>query len=449
MKQRPLSLVVGARIAMAMLALFVVLGVLVVQTVDRSLERELHEKSSALAAQLATVSIDALLLRDYGTIERYVQALPGERDLVFVEIRRADGEVLGSAGEHTPSAPTVTAPMALGIERLGEVTVQYDRSRIRTLAWQIAGFLVVTLLALYGVSFLVLKRVLQRSVVGPLDQLLAALHPDRPGKLTPPDGAPQEIADLASRFNALKQRVDEHIVALDQMHQQQNEAMRRLCSEQRLASLGQMAAQLAHELNTPLSNILGYAQLVGEDLQDAEARRKLGVIEEQARRAGGIVQDMLAAARAPAPQAQAIALTPVLERFARLIGPLLRKQHAALVVEPAEPDRCWADPAMLEQILFNLIGNALQAGAKQVVLRIASETVGPCLDIEDDGAGVAPEVRERVFDAFVTSRAAAGGTGLGLAISRKLAESMRGTLMLAQSEPGRTVFRLCLPGEIA
>jgi signal transduction histidine kinase len=277
-------------------------------------------------------------------------------------------------------------------------------------------------------------------LVAPVKALIASTVPGETRHTTPAH-APAEVHELGHALAALEARVQTHIVALDEASQAHNDALRRLCAEQRLATVGQMAGEVAHELNTPLANILGYAQLARTQNLDLALDESLDVIAVQARRAAQIVGDMLSVARAPAPAGQALDLAEVVQAFARLVTPLVRRQAVTLDVDAQLSAPAWGDAARIEQILFNLLTNATQAGAHRVHLRVAPQ----CLRVEDDGEGVPHALQARLFEPFVTSKPVGQGTGLGLAICRRLAEEMRGNLVLIASSPGRTLFELTLP----
>ena len=203
----------------------------------------------------------------------------------------------------------------------------------------------------------------------------------------------------------------------------------------------QMAGEVAHELNTPLANILGYAQLAQSQSVDPAVRESLDTIVTQARRAGQILGDMLTVARAPALTNQGVDLAELARAFSRLVAPLARRQGVQIAIVQSDEAPAWADASRVEQILFNLVTNATQAGAHRIELVPGAGV----LDIVDDGSGVALDMRSRLFEPFATSKPHGQGTGLGLAICRRLAEEMGGTLELAESAPGRTRFQLTLP----
>lgn len=445
MRQRhSLAFRLTAILGMAWLFFFLVLGVVLWQTTLRLIQETQADKARALAGQLASVSLDAVLMRDYGTLERYLADLSGA--VAFVEIRRADGQVLGGAGRQVPGLEVLRVPMRVrggGVEEtVGEVLAQYDPTPARRAVWQLAGLLAAGLALFAGLTFWALRRLLLNQLIQPMAGLIAQADPERAAPSAPAN-APAEITELAGAIGNLRRRIDQHIAEAEDAAQTRNEALRRLCSEQRLAAVGQMAGEVAHELNTPLSNILGYAQSALPLTTEPELRESLQTIEAQARRAGQIVRDMLNAARAPAPNLHTLDLTALCVGFVRLVTPLARKQGCAIALEADEPVSVRADTARLEQILFNLVSNAVQAGARAVRLDVIGGEV-PTLFVHDDGPGLPESVRARLFEPFVTTKPVGQGTGLGLAICQRLAREMGADLACDDTGPG-CVFALRFP----
>jgi signal transduction histidine kinase len=448
MKRHSLAVRLTAILGVAWLFFFAVLGAVLWQTTLRLIEEAQADKARALASQLAAVSLDAVLMRDYGTLERYLADLSGS--VAFVEIRRADGQVLGSAGRRVPNLDMLRAPMRVsggGVEEeIGEVLAQYDPAPGRRAVWQLAGLLAFGLALFAGLSFWALRRLLLNQLIQPVAGLIAQADPEGPA-LAVPGHAPAEIADLATAIGGLRERIGRHLAEAEDAAQSRNEALRRLCSEQRLAAVGQIAGEVAHELNTPLSNILGYAQSALPLAPAGEMRESLETIEAQARRAGQIVRDMLTAARAPAPSLQNLDLSALCAAFVRLVTPLARKQGCALFLEADEPVTVRADAARVEQILFNLVFNAVQAGAREVRLDVDTGA-NPGISVRDDGPGLPESVRARLFEPFVTTKPVGQGTGLGLAICQRLAREMGAELRLEDTGPGclfQLSFQPCSP----
>jgi signal transduction histidine kinase len=440
MKPRSLSFWLSAYLGLGGLMLALLLGGGMWQSTRHLVEAAENDKAQALVDQLAAVSVDAVLIRDYGALERAVDELVSRRGLAYVEIRRADGVVLGLAGKASDANASYAASMLAAGESLGQVVAQYDHSPVQAAAWRLATWAALAMVLFSLLGFWLLRRLLAARLVAPVKNLIASVAP---GEIlhTPPHGAPAEVHELAHALTDLEARVRTHITALDEANQAHNDALRRLCAEQRLATVGQMAGEVAHELNTPLANILCYAQLAQSQSADAAVRESLDTIVVQARRAGEILGDMLTVARAPALTNQAVDLAELARAFSRLVAPLARRQGVLIEIARSTEAPARADASRIEQILFNLVTNATQAGARHIEIVPAAGI----LDVVDDGPGVAAEMRSRLFEPFVTSKPQGQGTGLGLAICRRLAEEMGGTLTLAESKPGRTRFQLTLP----
>lgn len=432
MKRRSLAFRLTVILGGAWLALFLALGGAIWHTTQRLILEAQADKARALATQLATISLDAVLLRDYGTLERYLADLRGA--VAYAEIRRADGQVLGQTGTRLPGIELLRVPMRAAGEDIGEVLAQYDPNPARRAAWQLAGLMALALAAFAVLSFWALRRLLLQRLVAPVAALIEQADPER-APAPVPANAPIEVADLAAAIGGLRERISRHLVEAEEAAHERNEALRRLCSEQRLAAVGQLAGEVAHELNTPLSNILGYAQSALPGASDPEMRDALSTIESQARRAGQIVRDMLTAARAPAPSLQTLDLEAICAAFVRLVTPLARKQDVSIELVAQGPTRVSADASRVDQILFNLVFNAVQAGAHAINLSVLPG-VRPALIVADDGPGLPESVRARLFEPFVTTKPPGQGTGLGLAISQRLAREMGAELTWLDSAHG-------------
>ncbi len=445
-RERPsLAALLGRKLGLALGALGLALAVAVHLSVLTLLERAARDKALALAQQLAEVSVDPLLIRDYGMLERSTQALAGRFDVITIEIERADGVVIASAGESAPRLPTVHLPIRVQGQALGDVRLHYDLQPARRSAWMLTAVLLAGLALLLAGAFVLARHLIDSRVLQPVRTLVSRIRPDREGAPEPlPPDAAREIDELAARFDRLQSDIRAHVARLEQAHESRDEAMNRLCAVQRLASVGQLAAELAHEMNTPIANILGYARIAAAETAAEPVRQRLAVIERQAERLATSVREILGTVHPPNPAGQRFDLKERLQSIAALLEPVLRRHDARLELSlPSTAADVWADPTMVEQIVFNLVSNAQQAGARKVRIALREDDGAWSLRVADDGPGIAESVRSRLFEAFVTTRAS--GTGLGLALSRRLARDMEGDLELEHSGAGGTVFRLRLP----
>ena len=226
-----------------------------------------------------------------------------------------------------------------------------------------------------------------------------------------------------------------------------------LYQSEKLNALGGLLAGVAHELNNPLSVVLGQAQLLQETSRDADTKSRAERIGTAAERCSRIVRTFLAMARQTAPARSEVNLNEVVASALEITGYALRSADIAVTCDCAgDLPPVWADPDQLSQVVMNLIVNAEQAMADQVAgrkLRItseadpASETVR--LTVQDSGPGIAPEVRSRIFDPFFTTKEVGVGTGIGLAVSHGIVEAHEGTLQVDSSPGQGATFTVTLP----
>jgi PAS domain S-box-containing protein len=220
---------------------------------------------------------------------------------------------------------------------------------------------------------------------------------------------------------------------------------------EKLAAMGQMVAGVAHELNNPLTAILGVSDLLHERATDEQTRRQTNLVHQQARRAAQIVQGLLAFSRPPATSRARVQLETVVQRALDLQNHSLNQYNISVDFEaPQNLPPVDADANQLLQVFLNLLANAEQAIREVRDRGTIRVRVGHSIGlvwalIQDDGAGIRPEVLPKIFDPFFTTKRPGGGTGLGLTVSMSLIKEHEGTIEV-QSTPGEgCVFRVVLP----
>lgn len=233
------------------------------------------------------------------------------------------------------------------------------------------------------------------------------------------------------------------------------EALLRLGQVARLNTLGEMAAGLAHELNQPLTAVLANSQaarrLLDEEPPDIDpARTALQQAAAQARRAADVVARLRRSIEQPSGAAlQPVLLQDTVRKAFQLLEPECARRGVVPRLDGAEPVRVQAEPVALEQIVHNLLTNALQAleqvpeAERELVVELRQSAGRGLLAVADSGPGIAPELLPRIFEPFVTTRA--GGLGLGLPLCESLAGSMGGTLHASARAPRGARLELSLP----
>lgn len=230
-----------------------------------------------------------------------------------------------------------------------------------------------------------------------------------------------------------------------------------LFQSEKLAAMGQLLAGVAHELNNPLSVVLGQASLLRRALGDNPETGRIDKIARAAERCARIVRNFLALARQRPPERQRVAVGNVIDETLELLNYSLRVDGIEIQLDLARNEPLlWADGHQLQQVLINLLTNAQHAlrevpPPRRVTLatRVAAERDRVVIEVADNGPGIAAELQPRIFESFFTTKAPGEGTGLGLALCKGIVEGHGGTLGV-ESEPGRgTLFRLELPVEAA
>lgn len=220
---------------------------------------------------------------------------------------------------------------------------------------------------------------------------------------------------------------------------------------ERLAAMGQMIGGFAHELNNPLTSILGLTELMQEGELTDSARKQLGTLHQQARRAAEIVQNLQYFARPPAPGRSSVNLGELIQRTLHLQAYPLRKGNITVdFLTDATLPPIIADPNQLMQVFLNLILNADQAIREgrdkgTIRIRMGRNSDSVWVMFQDDGPGIAPDVLPHIFDPFFTTKRPGRGTGLGLSICKTLLREHGGNIEATTAADGGAVFTITLP----
>jgi two-component system NtrC family sensor kinase len=258
--------------------------------------------------------------------------------------------------------------------------------------------------------------------------------------------------ELAEWNRTLEHKVEEKTVELRRAHQ-------RMLLVEKMASLGKLAAVVAHEINNPLTGIGTYARLLRKRYEEAadagdatETARILRLIEEESLRCGNIVRNLLLFSRTPGARFAPEPVQPLLERCRMLLNHKAELQgtELRLEVEPESLDLV-CDAAQIQQMILALAANALEAIPEQGRVTLATtldrDRGEAVLRVADTGRGIPPEELDRIFEPFYTTKEESNGSGLGLAVVYGIVKRHRGTVEV-DSEPGAgTTVTVRLPLE--
>ncbi len=390
----------------------------------------LFYQSSTLAQQppVPTAALQEVLRRRTPVEDRLVER--GESELTFlVPLLSHDGTLFG-------------AVQVFQLESFVEQEARFKRNALATL---------LTLMVLAVVAILLL--VTRVSVSRPIEDLVASFREVGSGELRArvPVRRDDELGHLAREFNAMCERLAATQQSLQREQEERRQVERKLRDAERLASVGELAAGLAHEIGTPLNVMSGRTEaMLRKGLGGDPAARHLRIISTQIDRIARIVRDMLDFAKPREPALVAVDLGESLGKVTELVedrlaerGILLEAGHAA------GTGPVFADPGQLHEVFLNITLNAIDAMPSGGTLRIRTEAVRrppaggsrspepfAAVLFEDSGHGIAPEHLSRVFDPFFTTKEVGQGTGLGLSVSYAIVQEHGGWIDV-ESERGR------------
>ncbi len=306
---------------------------------------------------------------------------------------------------------------------------------------------------------LILVAMVANRVTRPIKELIAGARAIAKGNLKTRIRSLRgdEIGTLAMAFNEMaeslslnRMELTSKNTALTAANEELQQMQQNLVRAERLAAIGQLAAGVSHEIDNPVGIILGYAQLLLEDLEDGDPRREdVRAIVAECKRCRRITGGLLGFARASATRREAVALAELVDDTIASLGPqkLFKELEFACNPSTRQALRVIGDGDQLRQVLVNLLLNAGQAMGGAGTLRIEAFCDGrhAVILVDDSGPGVPEELREQIFEPFFSTKGRNEGTGLGLSVCRKLVEDHGGSLSVSTSSLGGARFRVELP----
>jgi two-component system NtrC family sensor kinase len=410
-------------------------------------------RSSRLYAEALAAALEQAPPGDERALDAMLDALAKRAELRAVRLVGQDGRV--HARGTIPDAPGVRVPLTGG----GRLTLWLDRPSAR--ARLPLGNLLLFYVSMTGLCVLMLTYIaLTYLIVRPLDrltrgsELLAAGSAD----VRVPERGAAEVVRLAAAFNEMARQLRKEREALEQRLRELEHrtvelktTQQQLIHGEKLASVGRLAAGVAHEIGNPLAAILGLVELLrAGGIEPAEASEFLARIQRETERIHHIIRDLLDFSRRDSDgeiPGQSSDLVQVIADAVNLVRPQKESKDVEIEVEiEKDLERVLGPQHRLTQVVLNLLLNAVDAleGRGRVRIEARRAQAGCTLVISDDGPGLPQQVLDHLFEPFTTTKPPGKGTGLGLAVCHALVEGMGGSITAANVEGGGARFEVML-----
>ena len=522
MKQPRFSLTVAilSSLTMVLIITWFLLGIISFKTAEKYLyAQKADEGRRLLTTFISLLPSDLAQTPSSSAVAQFVGSLAQEQAFESITIINPQGSVIYSA-----------PPGTAGDERLGDslqrgASVSFSANRDHLSRYEViatdgtvrgAARLTLSLgteherlhefqriyLAYFGLDFLLLlglgSFLLSRLIVVPVRKLLTATQHIGAGDLSyrVPVSGTVETVGLARSFNSMtesltRQRaeIEDHVASLESTNTELKQAREESIRSEKMASVGLLAAGMAHEVGTPLSAIIGYAAILHEELRgDPERLEYVQRIEDESRRIDHIVRHLLDYARPSTGEYEQVAVSELIQGAYELLNAQgIFKKFKVTIELPDNLPEIRVDGHQLQQVLINLMINARDAmpsggelhvtasrdvfivphtltppesavfrgrrksdfhGAFQSSLRSGDRPL-PCLKIQvrDTGEGIPQENIEKLFDPFFTTKEPGKGTGLGLAICARIIDSFNGRITVQSTVGAGAIFCIWLPVE--
>ncbi len=360
-----------------------------------------------------------------------------------------------------PASVSVLGVLDLGIN-LSRVDREINAIRFRTLGLGVVEMLLIGVFAVFFTRRFV-QTPIRRLIEG--TQAISEMRLDQPIAVS----SREEIERLARSFDAMRERLRAATAEnaeftqrleskVEERTAQLRAAQQKLLQTDRLASLGQLAASVAHEINNPVSGVLNLSMLMQRVLKDdgvppgrvEEFRRYLGQVASETARVGRIVSDLLSFSRRSKPQSIEADLNAIVTTTVSLVSHKLELARVAVELDLARAlPRVKCDASQIQQVVMNLVLNAAEAikGGGKVKVRTAAAVNGDgvVLEVSDTGAGIPAELLGKIFDPFFTTKEEGKGVGLGLAVVYGIVSAHGGEVEVASIVGEGSTFRVRLP----
>ncbi|HMJ88715.1 MAG TPA: ATP-binding protein [Candidatus Acidoferrum sp.] len=294
---------------------------------------------------------------------------------------------------------------------------------------------------------------LVRNVTRPLRELRDSAEAVGRGDFTQrlPVGSQDECGELANVFNRMTENLQTSRHQLEESVTTLRTTQAQLIQREKLSAIGEFVAGVTHELNNPLTAVLGFSELLQKTNVDERQHRFIDRIAHSARRCQKIVQSLLSFARQHAPERKATSVNQLIENVVEIMAYEMRTSNIDVQMQLAQAlPQVLVDSHQVQQVFLNIVNNgrqAMEAHQHAGVLRIATEVVSGRVQItfSDNGPGISAENLKKIFDPFFTTKEAGKGTGLGLSLSYGIIQEHGGTISVRSMNGQGAVFVIQLP----
>ncbi len=317
-------------------------------------------------------------------------------------------------------------------------------SSIAALWKRALGFSLAVLLA-----SVLLVYFISLSAVAPISRLAANVQLLKEGSWEKVKGpiSRDEIGDLTMKFNEMADTIKEKQDRLQDAYEKLRETQDKMIRTEKLAAIGELAAGIAHEINNPLNNILGYVSLLKKSTSlNPDEFRKLEIILQQIDRCLAIMDGLLDFSRARTLILEQADLSGIIQNAAEEARVEFSMKEENFEISLEKEMTAYIDREKIRRVFFNIIKNACEAVAFKGTISISArkENGSITIMIRDNGEGIPPENIEKIFMPFFSTRTEQKGTGLGLSLSRGIIEDHGGEIKVS-SRKGETIFEVKLP----
>ncbi len=315
---------------------------------------------------------------------------------------------------------------------------------LRTLEIHDAQWILASAIAFAILLSFVLLSVLLVLVEQPLQELMDTISRVRSGDLT----AHVDFAKREDDIGALGRQFNEMVQTLQRNHREIEDLHRReMLRAEHLASLGELAAGLAHEIRNPLAGIAGVVDVMSKELPaDSPSRAVVGDVQNEVLHIKNILNDLLSYSRPRPPNFHPADLNTTVEQAVQLARQQVLTKPVQVLFEP-NPNlpKVLHDPALIQQVVLNLLLNGIQAisGTGKVEVHSLLEPGFVVLQVNDTGRGISPDALAKIFKPFFTTRSE--GTGLGLSLANGIVQSHGGRIDVSSVTQQGTQFKVWLP----